>query len=107
MQQLPKTKKNVNALSVKNYQGHFTTHLMLRLTTEDVFFSGDGGSETDCLEGAPPYATVQVNHKGNTSATKGHGACANQGQGVIEEEEEEESHYSLIRQPDGRENNQG
>lgn len=44
--------------------------------------SGDGGSEID-MDSEAPYATLKTRNE-------------------IETEEEEESHYSLIRQPDGR-----
>lgn len=53
--------------------------------------SGDGGSEAD-MEDATPYATLKVNNNGVNPVNDS----------LEEEDEEEESHYSLIRQPDGR-----
>ena len=62
-----------------------TSELLGCSSSESSRSAGDGGSESN-------YATL--NDKNCTSKRKQHMLC--------EDDEEEESHYSLIRKPDGQ-----
>ena len=72
---------------------HTSATSSVMLSAADHRSSGDGGSGSSDIESdGAPYATVRHDQ---SERLRIEGS-------LLEEDEEEDSHYSLVRQPDGR-----